>query len=173
MTNHQRFHDRRRGFTLIELLVVISIIGLLSSVVLASLNSARTKSKDAAVKAEARQLVSLFGLSYDDYKSYCQLQETSPTNGIGWIPFTSTCAGSFYGTYASQAQQMCTSILNNAGSWNAPYTVWFGTNGAGGCGVAYSFMVALNNGKWYCVGSSGRSGEYASYNGNPGCHDNP
>ena len=35
----------KRGFTLIELLVVIAIIGILSSVVLASFNSAREKAK--------------------------------------------------------------------------------------------------------------------------------
>src|SRR3954463_14032576 len=55
----------RRGFTLIELLVVIAIIGVLSSVVLASLNTARNKGADAAVKSNLEQARAQAELFYD------------------------------------------------------------------------------------------------------------
>ncbi len=46
----------RKGFTLIELLVVIAIIGLLSSVVLSSLNTARSKGRDARRISDVKQI---------------------------------------------------------------------------------------------------------------------
>ncbi len=45
-----------RGFTLIELLVVVSIIGMLSSVVLVSVQGARNKAKDAKLILEVKEL---------------------------------------------------------------------------------------------------------------------
>lgn len=72
-----------RAFTLIELLVVIAIIGILSSVVLASLNTARNRGADAAVKsnlANARAEAELF---YDTGNTYEGVCGTVAANTIG------------------------------------------------------------------------------------------
>ncbi len=65
---------KNKGFTLIELLVVIAIIGILASVVLASLNSARAKGADAAVKANLNNMRAQAEIVYDndgDYAAVC------------------------------------------------------------------------------------------------------
>lgn len=69
-------HTLRRGFTLIELLVVIAIIGILASVVLASLNSARDKGEDAALKSNLNNIRAQAEIVYDDndrsYDTVCE-----------------------------------------------------------------------------------------------------
>ncbi len=93
---------QRRGFTLIELLVVIAIIGLLSSVVMASLNTARAKARDSKRLADLHQIELALGAYYADTGSYpvttsqwwgnCDITATwgsgnHPTSGAnGWIP---------------------------------------------------------------------------------------
>ena len=153
-------HTRTRGFTLIELLVVIAIIGILSSVILASLNTARNKAKDAAIKEEVDQFVALMTENYDDYGNYANLQ-------YGWIPESGyTCSTAFTGTYVSQAQTICATTFNNSpgAGWTGPGTYRLYLGNAVGVS-AYSIMVYLNDGNWYCAGSSGAKAEYASYGG--------
>ena len=66
------FHTRHRsaGFTLIELLVVIAIIGLLASIVLVSLNSARAKARDVRRMSNLKQLQLVLEMYFDSNNAY-------------------------------------------------------------------------------------------------------
>lgn len=72
-----------KGFTLIELLVVIAIIGILASVVLASLNSARNKGADAAIKASLTNARAQAELFYDSGTTYEGVCASTGANTIG------------------------------------------------------------------------------------------
>jgi prepilin-type N-terminal cleavage/methylation domain-containing protein len=69
--------SKARGFTLIELLVVIAIIGLLSSVVLTSLSTARAKSRDAKRIASLQQMRTALNMCMDKVGSYAIETETT------------------------------------------------------------------------------------------------
>jgi type II secretion system protein G len=75
-----------RGFTLIELLVVIAIIGILSSVVLASLNTAREKSRDARRVSDIKQLQLALELYFDSNSSYPTSTAALATSYIPTVP---------------------------------------------------------------------------------------
>lgn len=60
----------KKGFTLIELLVVIAIIGTLSSVVIATTNSARIKGRDANRISSVRQIRYALELYFAKFAQY-------------------------------------------------------------------------------------------------------
>ena len=117
----------QRGFTLIELLVVIAIIGILSAVVLASLNTARNKGSDAAVQAD------LSGI-----RTQAQLYRTDNGNSYTGICDDATVANQIAG--ADTANGSASVVCNVA------------TNGA-----AYAVSAGLVSipGTYYCVDSTG------------------
>ena len=88
MTKYMSSIRAVRGFTLIELLVVIAIIGLLSSVVFASLNSARAKARDARRLSDLKQVQIALELYYDKYGNY----PSSGALAASW-PWGTYCGG--------------------------------------------------------------------------------
>jgi prepilin-type N-terminal cleavage/methylation domain-containing protein len=143
--------NTKKGFTLIELLVVIAIIGMMSSIVLASLNSARAKASDATIKADLANLRSQAALYYDTNGTYgtaanCIVTSgTMITNPLG----SGSCSGNILadatfirGVYGAAAASG-SSVTAYA---NVSPTDW---------AVLVPLKTAPTN--WQCVDSSGSS----------------
>lgn len=109
-----QIHNKKQaGFTLIELLVVIAIIGLLASIVLASLNSARVKGRDARRIGDMKQMQTALELyASDNAGAYpAALSSLAPT----YISTVPSDPGSFsYGYTQGTAKYCLTARLEGA-----------------------------------------------------------
>lgn len=79
----------KKGFTLIELLVVVAIIGILSSVVLTSLTSVKSKGRNTQRVQMAKQLANAFNLGLDSNNN------NFPSTSGNWACVSATCYGAW------------------------------------------------------------------------------
>lgn len=128
------FTNTKKGFTLIELLVVIAIIGILSSVVLASLNTARSKGSEAKVAAQLSGARAAAEIYYSNNGTY------------GTLDNSTACNSAVYSDSNSGMSQY--TDLNNYPSSTVLLCDSNGTNYA---------LRAAYNGKYFCVDSAGVS----------------
>ena len=147
----------KRGFTLIELLVVIAIIGILSSIVLASLNSARQKGRDARRIADIKQLQLALELSYDASSKYPTAIDatslvtpgyistipTDPSSGLGYayeaIGILTACSSYHLGTKLETAG-------HTALGSDADYNAVASSQCTGGTWAGSADIAAVNGG---------------------------
>lgn len=80
-----KINNVKRGFTLIELLVVISIISLLSSIVMTSLNGARAKARDTKRIGDLRAVSTALSLYRNEYGTFCVAN--AGAGGRGWLNY--------------------------------------------------------------------------------------
>jgi prepilin-type N-terminal cleavage/methylation domain-containing protein len=148
--------NNSKGFTLIELLVVVAIIGILSSIILVSLNSARAKGRDASAKGSISSMRATAEIYFDTHNHYGDTGILSGDIGTG---------GTQVGTPLGAASSICeyediirlaNAVFNQTQNLVHCEVVF----GAGG-GTSYTLEAALNDQRVYCVDSVGFSGYVA------------
>ena len=142
--------QKNKGFTLIELLVVIAIIGILSSVVLASLNTARAKGADAAIKSNLANLRAQAEIYYDGNSS------NYGTATIAAAATTAACstANTLFGTASTPSLNAGIVAASSAGS---QATCAVGKLATDTNATSWAVSVPLKTSGSWCVDSTGAS----------------
>jgi type II secretion system protein G len=110
--------NTQKGFTLIELLVVVAIIGVLATVVLASLSSARTKAKESRYKQEMRNMqkvLEIYRLDNDTYPIVASWQGVSVQFGSRSVSGSNAYIPGLVPDYISELPAVSGSIGSGGG----------------------------------------------------------
>lgn len=137
---------KNKGFTLIELLVVIAIIGILASVVLVSLNSARLKGKDSRVISDVQQLRTEAESKYNG----TNYGATFNNNAADTLANGRHAAGVVTGTITTQ-------LLDDAAAQQTGGQLYAITNGASPTAYAIYGRLASNPDTYFCIDSTGNT----------------
>ena len=153
---------KEHGFTLIEILVVIAIIGILSTIVLTSLGTARTKANDAKVQAELSSMRGQAELFFGEYHDY-----GSPLTHASEVCRTAGGGGSSSGTIfqpesiSAQSDSLYTLIRGIP----LGYIVTCYTDPSEGGSQATGWAVSVENPdatEHWCVDSTGAAKVYGA-----------
>lgn len=136
--------ELQKGFSLIELMVTIGIIGLLASIVVTSLASARKNSHETARRADLVQVQKALEGYYTANSSY-------PTTGA---PLGGPCTGTWFGTSVNGGSKTTSGanayIPNLTGNYLGtlpidPLHTTTGWSGYNYCSDGISYKLILND----------------------------
>ncbi|HTK60703.1 MAG TPA: prepilin-type N-terminal cleavage/methylation domain-containing protein [Candidatus Baltobacteraceae bacterium] len=133
----------RKGFTLIELLVVIAIIGLLSTLAVVALNSARQRSRDAKRVSDIRQIQTALELGYAEIGGYpsapspivlgsASTDVMCVNGGSVFQGDTTGCTTTLMGLVPSNPTPNGADYLYSSATGSATYRITFSLEGATG-----------------------------------------